>query len=99
MAGQLDAKYKARFWAKFKNHCHEAVIRSYRSMLTTSIEFKEWKEEQISARLLHEMRIDGFLIAKNISVTRESHLKDDEILSGEKEASEADRIDFSFEST
>lgn len=99
MAGQLNPKYKEKYWAKFKYWCHEAVVRGYRAMLENPAEFKEWKEEKISARLLHEMRKDSVLIAKNICVSREHYLEDEEILYGDKEAAEADRIDFSFEST
>ncbi|MEM6319746.1 MAG: hypothetical protein AAF960_18890 [Bacteroidota bacterium] len=99
MAGRLNARLKARFWAKLKNWCHEAVVSGYQSMLSNPAEFKQWKEESISARLLHEMRKDGLLVSKNISVKREHYLGDEAILLGEKEASEADRIDFSFEST
>lgn len=99
MAGQLNQKYKEKYWAKFKYWCHEAVVRGYRLMLENPADFKQWKEEKISARLLYEMRNDGFLVTKNISVKREHELEDDEILFGDKEASEADRIDFSFENT
>ncbi|MEL6720340.1 MAG: hypothetical protein AAFO82_22225 [Bacteroidota bacterium] len=99
MAGKLNEIYRQKYWAKFKNWCHEAVVRGYRLMLENPSDFKQWKEEKISARLLHEMRNDTFLVAKNISVAREYELEDTEITYGEKEASEADRIDFSFEST
>ncbi|MEM8529176.1 MAG: hypothetical protein AAGG68_31380, partial [Bacteroidota bacterium] len=91
--------YRQRYWAKFKDWCHEAVVRGYRLMLENPSDFKQWKEEKISARLLREMRKDEFLVTKNISVAREHELEDTEIIYGEREASEADRIDFSFEST
>ena len=65
-------------------------------MLSNPTEFKQWKENKISRRLLYEMKKLTFLTTKNIIVGLELSLDDDEILFGDKEAEEADRIDFVF---
>jgi len=65
-------------------------------MLKNSSDFKQWKEEKISARLLHEMKNLDLLKSNQIIVDREHHLEDKDVLFGDKEASEEDRIDFIF---
>ncbi len=99
MNGKLNLKVYQIVLSKFKSHCHQGVVLGYKSMLSNPSEFKQWKEEKISARLLHEMKKISFFKSKNIVVGRESDLEDEEILFGEKEAAEADRIDFIFSST
>lgn len=99
MSKNLNPKIRQIFRSRFKSFCHQGVIKGYQSMLAKPSEYKEWKEEKISSRLLYEMKRLPFLKSKNIIVAREYHLEDEAILFGEKEASEADRIDFSFSNT
>ena len=103
MAIELNSKIQAKFRLKYRTDfiglCHQAVVKGYRSMMENPTEFKEWKEEKISARLLHEMKSLSLLKSGNIFVGREHHLEDEKILFGEKDASEAYRIDFIFVNT
>lgn len=99
MSGKLNRSIKEIFWKKFTNECHQAIIKGYHGMLINPLDYKQWKEEKISARLLYEMKKLVFLKTKNIIVGREHPLEDEEILFEGKEAQEAERIDFSFSST
>lgn len=99
MNGKLSSHIHQIFWSKFRFHCHQGVIEGYKAMLANPSGFKQWQEEKISARLLYEMKRLQILKSKNIIVGRESHLEDEEILFGEKEAQDADRIDFIFSNT
>ncbi len=87
---------KQIFWQRFASVCHQAVIEGYRVMLHTPADYHTWKEENINARLKREMERLSLVKEANISVVREYYLDDEQILSGEKDAQKADRIDFIF---
>lgn len=80
----------------FQKNCHKAVVLGYNAMMLKPSEFKQRKENKISFRLLYEMKRLPFLTSKGIIASREDDLDNDEILYGDKEAEEADRIDFIF---
>ena len=80
--------------------CHQAVIEGYRAMLKdANAGFSEWEEENITARLRKEILGLPFVNSKKIDVVREFQLDNDAIISGEKPAKSARRIDFRFHST
>lgn len=89
---KLALKIRTIFWSKFTNSCHQAVIEGYKAMLRNPSKYKDWKEEKLSARLLHEMK----QLKLRITIDREHYLEDEEILFGDKEAANAVRIDFIF---
>lgn len=91
-----NPKIIAKIRQQFQISCHKAVILGYKAMLSNLTEFKQWKENKISRRLLYEMKQLSFLTSKNIIVSQEADLDDEEILFGDREAEEADRIDFIF---
>jgi len=96
MAGKLNPKIQAKFWSKFTNWCHQAVVLGYQKIKDKSIEYKEWEEEDISAALYSEIEQLPLIKSKRITVVPEFRLYNKEIVLGNKSAKKADRIDFRF---
>lgn len=96
MAGKLNPEIKAKFWSKFTNWCHQAVILGYQKIKDNGIDYKEWEEEDISAALYAEIECLPLIKAKKITVIPEFRLYTKEITLGKKSAKKADRIDFRF---
>lgn len=96
MAGKLNPKIQAKFWLKFTNWCHQAVVLGYQSIRKNTINYKEWEEEDISAALYVAMKKLPVIKSNKISIVPEFKLYTEEIAKGIKPANKADRIDFQF---
>jgi len=93
----INQNIRDSFQQSFYGWCHEAVIEGYLKMLMdTAANFSEWEEENLTARLKKEMLDLPLVKRKKIDVIREYQLDDDAIISGEKKAKSAKRIDFRF---
>jgi len=96
MAGKLHPEIQAKFWLKFTNWCHQAVILGYQKIKDSGIVYKELEEEDISAALYFELEKLPLLKKKHITVIPECRLYDEDVALGRKKAKRADRIDFRF---
>jgi len=96
MAGKLKPEIQAKFWLKFTNWCHQAVVLGYQQIKDNGIEYKEWEEEDISAALYTEIEQLPIIKSKQITVIPEFRLYNKDIALGKKSAKKADRIDFRF---
>jgi len=96
MNGKINIKKREKLWGKFKGWCHQAVIEGYQNMIIIPMNYAEWEEENLSASLLYEMEKLLIVKKKRITIVRESYLDDKTILTGQKKAKEAERIDFRF---
>jgi len=96
MVGNLTSKIKAKFWSKFTNWCHQAVILGYQNMRNNAIDYQGWEEEDISAALYIEMKKLPAIKLNKISIFPEFRLYNEATAKGINPAKKADRIDFQF---
>ncbi len=94
MIGSLSSDIISQFQESFENNCLSLFGEAY-SYITSTLQINvDWEEENVSANFFDYIDSSERAICLNINISDEHRLYYQNILSGEKTAKSASRIDF-----